>query len=101
MRPATRRSMRSIALLLAMVLALLLAPSTPAGAATPPQRPLEGVSLDVQDGDSLVFRGSDGTTQRVRVAGIDAPEKSQPFAEASRRNLRALLREVRRSGVAA
>jgi len=95
MRSATRRSMRSIALRLAMVLALLLPHSSPAGAATPLQQPLEGVSLDVQDGDSIVFRGSDGTTLRVRVAGIDAPEKSQPFAEASRRNLRALLRERR------
>jgi endonuclease YncB( thermonuclease family) len=77
-------------LALALALALAMACATAA-----PRPPLEGVSLDVQDGDSLVFRGDDGARIRVRVAGIDAPEKSQAHAEASRRNLRALLRDRR------
>lgn len=53
---------------------------------------LEGRALDVQDGDSFVFQGDNGTRLKIRVSGIDAPEREQPFADASRRYLGALLR---------
>lgn len=50
-----------------------------------------GRSVSVQDGDSFVLQAADGSRLRVRIAAIDAPEKGQPFAEASRRNLAELL----------
>lgn len=92
---SSRRTSAPTLLLLSLALAVVLALAAAgcAAAAAPPSR--EGVSLDVQDGDSFVFRGDDGTKLRIRVAGIDAPEKAQPFAEASRRHLRAQLRDRR------
>lgn len=56
---------------------------------------LEGLSLDVQDGDTFVFRSDSGQRLRIRVAGIDAPEKNQPYADRSRQHLRELFRERR------
>ena len=56
---------------------------------------VEGVSVDVQDGDTFVLRDEAGRPIRIRVAGIDAPEKSQPWAERSRQHLRELLRGQR------
>lgn len=53
---------------------------------------LTGESIAVQDGDSFVLRTPDGRRLRIRIAGIDAPEKGQPFADVSRRHLAALLR---------
>jgi len=59
--------------------------------------PVTAVAVGVDDGDSFVARRSDGAKIRVRIAGIDAPEKSQPWAGLARQRLRALLvgREVR------
>ena len=85
---------RRTVLLGALGAAALRARGAHAGAA-PPQPPVEGVALDVQDGDSFVFRGDDGVRRRIRVSGIDAPEKHQPFADASRRALGAMLRDAR------
>ena len=53
---------------------------------------LVGESIAVQDGDSFVLRTPDGRKLRIRIAGIDAPEKGQPFADVSRRHLAAMLR---------
>jgi len=50
-------------------------------------------SISVDDGDSFVARRADGTKIRVRLAGIDAPERSQPWANVARQKLRALLAE--------
>ncbi len=64
---------------------------------TPGPVPLtvEGISVDVQDGDTFVLRDEAGRPMRIRVAGIDAPEKSQPWADRSRQHLRELLRAQR------
>lgn len=53
--------------------------------------------LTVHDGDSLLVRDAHGRTYGVRLAGIDAPERMQAHAEASRSALQALMhgREVR------
>lgn len=47
------------------------------------------------DGDTVVVL-SDGKPVRVRLAGIDAPEKKQPFGDVSKKSLAALAwgREV-------
>jgi len=65
-------------------------------AAKPPAPPVvDGVSIDVQDGDSFVMRDDLGNRIRVRISGIDAPEKSQAFADRSRQHLRDLMRDAR------
>ena len=64
----------------------------PAAHAREVPSPFEGTALDVQDGDSFLLRADDGRRVRVRINGIDAPEKHQPHADASRRHLGGLLR---------
>ncbi len=51
----------------------------------------EARALGVDDGDSFVVRLADGQRARIRLAGIDAPEKSQPWSGAARNRLSALL----------
>ncbi|MDO4905015.1 MAG: thermonuclease family protein [Lautropia sp.] len=45
----------------------------------------------VQDGDSLLVTLGDGQTEKLRIAGIDAPERTQPFSGRSRKHLLSLL----------
>ncbi|NLD54548.1 MAG: hypothetical protein GX652_07800 [Burkholderiaceae bacterium] len=67
----------------------------PAVATRPDTRELQAMlaarAVHVQDGDSFVAVADDGTRLTVRLSGIDAPERRQPFADRSRRNLRDLL----------
>ena len=82
----------------AVLLACLAAGLLTAGFSTakpPAPAMVDGVSIDVQDGDSFVLRDDLGNRIRVRISGIDAPEKSQPFADRSRQHLRDLMRDVR------
>lgn len=72
-----------------------LAPAALVPACARPAAALEGVAIEVHDGDSFAFRGPDGARVRVRLSGIDAPELDQPFADRARRNLRELLRDAR------
>jgi len=51
------------------------------------------VVIGVSDGDTLTARCDSAIgveTARIRISGIDAPEKHQPFGVASRRSLSAL-----------
>lgn len=50
-------------------------------------------ALEVHDGDSLRVHTEDGRRLRIRVSGIDAPERSQPFADVSRRHLGDMVRD--------
>jgi endonuclease YncB( thermonuclease family) len=58
---------------------------------------LEGRVVGVSDGDTITVLDSDKRQHKVRLTGIDAPEKSQPFGEASKKNLSRLvyLKDVR------
>jgi len=58
---------------------------------------IEGKVVKVADGDTITVLDSSKVQQRVRLAGIDAPEKKQPFGNPSRKKLRDLVagREVR------
>jgi endonuclease YncB( thermonuclease family) len=58
---------------------------------------IEGQVVHVADGDTITVLDSDNEQHRVRLAGIDAPEKGQPFGNASRKKLRNLVagKEVR------
>jgi len=40
---------------------------------------LEGTVVKVADGDTITVLDSNKVQRRVRIAGIDAPEKGQPF----------------------
>jgi micrococcal nuclease len=46
---------------------------------------------EIFDGDSFNLKAANAQTVRVRIAGIDAPEKSQPYAQKSKAALEALL----------
>ena len=71
--------------LLAVAFVLLCA--TPAASAAL----LEGRVVRIADGDTLTVL-TDGQNQiKVRLAGIDAPERAQPFGERSRQNLARLV----------
>ncbi len=71
--------------------------SAPAGtdlASARPARPAEPFDarlVSVTDGDTLVARDASGRRHRIRIAGIDAPERQQAFANAARRRLEQLV----------
>ena len=52
------------------------------GAAT-----LKGKVIGISDGDTVDVLDSSKTTHRIRLAGIDAPEKAQPFGQRSKEHL--------------
>ena len=45
----------------------------------------------VSDGDTVKVRCSQGKQVTIRLSGIDAPEKKQPFGQRSKQNLSALV----------
>lgn len=48
---------------------------------------LQGKVVSVVDGDTITVLDASKTQHKVRLAGIDAPEKGQPFSNASRKHL--------------
>ena len=50
---------------------------------------LYGRVVGVADGDTLTLLDRDNRQRKIRIAGIDAPEKGQPFGEVFDRNVRA------------
>lgn len=59
-----------------------------------------GVVVGVADGDTVTVLDADKTQQKVRVAGIDAPEKAQPFGQRAKERMSGLVfgKEVRLEG---
>jgi endonuclease YncB( thermonuclease family) len=53
---------------------------------------LAGKVVGIVDGDTIDVLDSDRNTHRVRLAGIDAPERHQAFGARSTQNLAALVR---------
>ena len=78
-------------IVLSLVLLLIAIPSISA------PRTIEGKVVSVADGDTITVLDSNKEQHRIRLAGIDAPEKGQPFGNASRKKLRDLVsgKEVR------
>lgn len=58
----------------------------PVGAET-----LQGTVVDVSDGDTITILDADRVAHKIRLAGIDAPEKSQPFGNRSKQHLSDLV----------
>jgi endonuclease YncB( thermonuclease family) len=66
------------------IAALLLACSTHAEVLT-------GRVVGIADGDTITILDSSRQQHKIRLAGIDAPEKKQAFGERSRQNLAAMI----------
>jgi len=60
--------------------------NTPVGSQT-----LTGRVVRVADGDTITVLDSSNTQHRIRLEGIDAPEKRQPFGSKSKENLAAMI----------
>ncbi len=52
---------------------------------------LTGKVINVVDGDSITVLDSTNTQHRIRLQGIDAPERKQAFGDASRKHLASLV----------
>jgi endonuclease YncB( thermonuclease family) len=52
---------------------------------------MEGRIVAVLDGDTVTLLDHDKAQHRIRLAGIDAPEKSQAFGQASKQSLSDLV----------
>ena len=77
-RMNSRISVRSAMALLIACSSLSLS----VGAAT-----LSGKVIGISDGDTIDVLDSSKITHRIRLAGIDAPEKAQPFGQRSKEHL--------------
>ena len=58
------------------------------------------VVVGVADGDTVTVLDADKSQHKVRVAGIDAPEKAQPFGQRAKQRMSTLVfgKEVRLEG---
>ena len=52
---------------------------------------LTGEVVGIADGDTLTLLDATKTQHKIRLAGIDAPEKNQEFGERSKQNLAGLV----------
>jgi endonuclease YncB( thermonuclease family) len=64
-----------------IALFLTLMPSTLWGNA------IEGNVVKVADGDTITIKDDSGNKHRIRLGGIDAPEKNQPYGKESTQSL--------------
>ncbi len=51
----------------------------------------QGRAVGVSDGDTITVLDASDTQHKVRLSGIDAPEKSQPFGQRSKQSLSDLV----------
>lgn len=79
----TRLSVLLLGMVMALVAAGVMLPSSPAGKSLR--------VLSVHDGDSLRLRRADGQGMAVRLYGVDCPELGQPYGEAARDLTRRLV----------
>jgi len=82
---SVRFSYRTLNLLVAIILVSPFAPHASFA------RTIEGKVIKVADGDTITVLDANKEQHRIRLAGIDAPEKRQPFGNASRKMLRELV----------
>jgi endonuclease YncB( thermonuclease family) len=73
---------------LGLIVGLFLAAAAPALAAKPGP-PVDGKVVKIADSDTLTVLDGSQVQHKIRLAGIDAPEKGQPFGTKARENLAA------------
>jgi endonuclease YncB( thermonuclease family) len=56
-----------------------------------PMAPITGRVIAVSDGDTIKVLDVQNKTHKIRLAGIDAPERDQPFGNASRKHLMGMI----------
>jgi len=56
-----------------------------------PAADLAGRVVSVADGDTITVQTPDRVRHRIRLDGIDAPERIQPYSQISRKNLVAMV----------
>jgi endonuclease YncB( thermonuclease family) len=66
------------------------APPVSSSTKTSPRYELVGRVIGVADGDTITVLGINRVQHRIRLAGIDAPEKSQVYGNVSKQHLSAL-----------
>ncbi len=52
---------------------------------------ITGGVIGVSDGDTITVLDQNNTQYKIRLAGIDAPEKKQPFGNVSKKSLSDLV----------
>lgn len=52
---------------------------------------LKGKIIKVSDGDTVILLDSDNTKHKIRLHGIDAPEKGQPYGNRAKEYLSGLI----------
>ena len=52
---------------------------------------LTGRVVSITDGDTLTLLDAQHRQHKIRLSGIDAPEKAQPFGQKSKNNLSAMV----------
>lgn len=52
---------------------------------------LQGHVVGVTDGDTITVLDSDRRQHKIRIAGVDAPEKSQPYGQRAKEAMSALV----------
>ena len=52
---------------------------------------IQGRVVSVSDGDTITVLDADHQQHKIRLSGIDAPEKAQPFGQRSKENLSRLV----------
>jgi len=52
---------------------------------------LTGYVVSIADGDTITVLDANRQQHKIRLAGIDAPEKKQPFGDRSKQNLAAMV----------
>jgi len=79
------RGGRDVTRCIAVLLAIAASPTF----AAKPHYELKGRVVAIADGDTLTVLDDSKTQHKIRLAGIDAPEKGQPFGTKARENLAA------------
>lgn len=52
---------------------------------------VSGIVIAVTDGDTIKVLDSDSVEHKIRLTGVDAPERGQPYGNASRKHLADLV----------